>query len=524
MISWLEVAARQFETPAFETPHSVQQLVTPHAALNPDYLQLIDREMEAVLDGRQDRLMVSCPPQVGKSERVIRAGVTWWLHHRPQDRVVIASFEKTSAERWGRTIRNDIEMHPELGLRIRRDSRAAGRWDLQLLPGQPQGGSVFCVGVGGPITGKPADLLLIDDPVKGRAWAESATYREMEWSWYSSDARTRLGSESKVIVVGTRWHADDLIGRMQVHEPGRWRVVNIPALAEDDGTPDPLGRAPGQALANVRGQTRASYEQTRDTIGSYAFASLYQGRPAPAEGGLFKRADLRYWTRPDTATDTALQASAAPGEVVLLDGQAVWTRDLYRFMTVDLAASTRTSADYTVAAVWGHTVDGHLLLLDAARSRVAETQHGALVEPLARRWDVDWVGVEDAGQAVNLTAHLARAGIAVRPLKPVTDKVTRALPAAALVERRQMWLPGGAGAPGWVDAMLGELLGFPNAAHDDLVDVLSYATRAVHAADTSAVSVALPAPGRSYLDELGPSAVSGVAGGGGYTNWDAVQF
>lgn len=470
----------------FVAPFYVQRLTTP-AAVNPPHLERLDRAWQDLEAGRIRRLIVSMPPQEGKSQRC-RAAITWWLRRHKNHRVVIASFEAESAIRWGRAIRNDAQTFPELDLNLRPDSTAAGRWDLA-----EHGGGVYCVGVGGALTGRPADLLVIDDPVKGRKQAESQLYRDDQWDWWQNDASSRLGADSRVVVVMTRWHEDDLAGRLLLNEPGEWTVVNMPALAEDD---DPLGREPGEPLQSVRGKDRAWYENTRAKLSEYVWGSLYQGHPSPHSGGAFKRDDMRYWT---PAYDDPL------GQALDLDGRRVWLRDCYRFATCDLAASTKTSADFTVVSAWAHTTDGDLLLLDRVRERVAEVDHAGIALPLVRRWQLDWVGVEDSGRSVNISAGLGREGVQVRPLKADVDKFTRSLPAQARSKRRQLWLPAEAS---WLDEWRGEMLAFPNAAHDDQIDCYAYAAREVQGWG-SATTVTQTAPAKvrpqDVFDPLAPS-------------------
>ena len=187
-------------------------------------LDLIDRELVELFDGdRYDRLMVFCPPQEGKSQKISRRTPAWLLSHDPTLRIAIVSYAANKAERWGRQIRRDILAHPELDITLRQDSRAAGRWETE------QGGQLVCVGIAGGITGEPVDVLIVDDPVEGRAEAESQTYRDRDWDWWESNGSTRLSSRARVIVMMTRWHEDDLAGRLETREPGDWRIVRIPA-------------------------------------------------------------------------------------------------------------------------------------------------------------------------------------------------------------------------------------------------------------------------------------------------------
>jgi predicted phage terminase large subunit-like protein len=269
------------------------------------------------------------------------------------------------------------------------------------------------------------------------------------------------------VLVQTRWHEGDAAGWLLQHEGrkedgGRWTVVNIPAQAED-GTKDPLGRKPGEYMISARGNR--DWESIKKSVGAYVWSALYQGRPAPAEGGLFKRLWWRYW-------------SPAPPEVqrerVDLAGR-IWPLDeCWRFITGDLAASTRTSADFTVAAAWAMTLDGDLVLLDRVKAKVGEANHFDLFRPLANRWRVDTAFVEKSFISSTLAIDATRNGLHITPIAAEADKFSRALPASAKVSAGRVWLPAGATWLGdWVD----EHAGFPNSAHDDQVDTLSYAVR-----------------------------------------------
>lgn len=263
-------------------------------------LELIDQLLVEVMNGTALRVILSLPPQEGKSERVTHYGALWMLLRNPDLRIAIASFEAETASRWGQAIRTDIvsnngdEGALDLGLRVRTDSSARARWRLDL----PHRGGIYSVGVGGSLTGRPVDLLLIDDPVKDRATADSPIYQQAAWDWWTNVARTRLAPRAPVIIILTRWHEKDLAGQLIAQDAEddrlgivgpRWRVVNIPAQAEQN---DPLGRAPGDWLVSARGRTPAEWEATRRDVGPRVWASLYQGRPTPLEGNLFHRASI----------------------------------------------------------------------------------------------------------------------------------------------------------------------------------------------------------------------------------------
>jgi predicted phage terminase large subunit-like protein len=450
-----ELAARSFE-PArrrWATPGAMAVDLDPLTRQSPA-LERIDAELVPLADGDCDRLMVFMPPQEGKSQRCSRRFPAWLLAQDPTLRVGAVSYQEGKAVRWGKVVRRDAAAHPELGITLRADSRAAGEWETV------QGGGMVCAGIGGALTGIPLDVLVIDDPFAGRAEAESLTYRDAAWDWWENVGSTRLSRRGRVLLMMTRWHEDDLAGRLLAREPGRWRVLSIPAIAESDD--DPLGRQPGEELQSVTHPT-GWFEKVRELRSAYVWRSVYQQRPTAAEGNLFRRSSFRFWHRGEAG-------------LVSLDGQVAALADLHRFATVDLASSTRTSADWTVIAVWGITPSGDLLLLDRVRKRVAEAAHFDELAPLRQRWlrPGDVVHVESRMFGTTLVYAAGRAGVPVAELKADADKLTRALPAADLLRQGRAWFP--ADAP-WLDEWCDELAAFPNGTHDDQVDVLAYAAR-----------------------------------------------
>lgn len=454
-----EFAAREFEPPPprkWRSPGVMAGALDRKTKTSP-VLELIDDALVELADGDNDRLMIFCPPQEGKSQKVSRRFPAWLLSHDPTLRIAIVSFEQGKAERWGREIKRDIADHAELGITIRSDTNAAGRWQTV------QGGGLICVGIAGGITGEPVDVLIIDDPVRGRAEAESKNYREAAWEWWESNGSTRLSERGKVILMMTRWHTDDMAGRLLAREPGEWQVVSIPAIAVDSA--DPLGRKPGEEMPSVRGRKPGFFAKLKALRSAYVFSSIYQQRPTAAEGGIFKRDDWRFW-RPNHDGD------------MVLDGRLCRRANSTRFITIDLATSTRTSADYTVAAAWAITTTGDLVLLDRLRARVPEMDHAAFIAPLRQRWLTkhDVTHIESRMFGTTLVYALGRAGVPVAELDADADKLTRALPAAGLVRQNRVWLP--ADAP-WLDEWLDELADFPTTAHDDQTDVLAYAARVV---------------------------------------------
>jgi hypothetical protein len=204
------------------------------------------------------------------------------LVRRPSTRLVYASYAASLARTSGRTVRSFVKTHArDWGITVALDHADASDWQLA-----GHEGSVFTVGIGGGLTGRPADGLIIDDPLAGRQEADSEAMLSAMHDWWQSVARTRLAPDAWVIVVQTRWTEDDLAGR-RVAEG--WPLVNIPALA-DGHAPDALARPVGEWLESARGRTVQDWLDTRRDVGEREFQAMYQGAPAAPEGGIFRRA------------------------------------------------------------------------------------------------------------------------------------------------------------------------------------------------------------------------------------------
>lgn len=439
-------------------------------------LEAIDEALVTWTQAPEDRgrLMVFCPPQEGKSTKISGWTPLWRLASDPTLRIAIVSYSQNKAERWGRWLKRMIQGHPELGIVLEADSQAASRFETTA------GGRVICVGMEGGITGEPVDDLYIDDPLRGRAEAESTTYRERAWEWWESNGATRLSSRGRVVLMLTRWHADDLAGRLQKEEPGEWSVLRIPALRHADLPPvrggdgasvyDPTGE-----LISVQKRRPGYFRELKAKRSSYVWRSVYDQDPVAAEGNLFHRADFRYWERLPRNHD---HHDPLSGERIYLPETKteIYLGDTWRFLTIDLAGSKKTAADYTVASVWALSGDGTLILLDRIRQRLEEGNHWQAIEPLTKRWQALDVFVEKGFIGTTMVIDATRANIRVRPVDPDTDKITRAIPATHRVAAHTVWFPADS-VVDWLDEWCDELAGFPTWAHDDQVDTLSYAVR-----------------------------------------------
>lgn len=466
-----EHAARAFEPPKrdpsfakkYSTPGALAQAIDPLTVQTPA-LDLLDASLVDVAEGRCRRLIWSMAPQEGKSQRVSRTFPAWVLVRNPDTRIAIASYELGTARRWGRAIRNDIaEQEDKLGLRVRQDTSAAHEWQLD-----GSRGGVYSVGIGGALTGRPVDLLLIDDPLKGRAEADSAAYRERCWDWWTDVARTRLAPGAPVVLIMTRWSEDDLAGRLIANDHlGEWRVINIPTQAEVPNPdarppipPDPLGRTPGEYLVSTRGRTVEDWEATRRDVGSRTWNALYQGRPAPVEGAMLKRAWWKFYD--------------SPRAVRLDDGSMSVPNVDELIMSWDMAFKDTRHSDFVVGQVWGRR-DTEVFLLDQARGRWDFTETCRQVEALTAKWpQASAKLVEDKANGPAVIVQLQSKVPGLIPITPKDSKEARVSAVSPFVEAGNVWLPAPALAP-WVTDFVEEMISFPNATHDDQVDAMSQA-------------------------------------------------
>lgn len=429
-------------------PAGLAQVLSRGRWLPQRHLQLLSDKLKESAR-RPLRLIVSMPPRHGKSELASVYFPLWFLALNPEKRVMLASYEADIAATWGRRVRDLAAEHGKtIGVTLAEDSRAANRWNTAT----PEGG-MSTSGVGGPMTGKGADLLLIDDPVKNAEEADSPTMRQRAWDWWTTTAYTRLEKGASVVIIMTRWHEDDLAGRLLEHmrQVGgdQWEVINLPALAE---AADPLGRNQGEALWPEK-YSADDLVTMRRTMGERAFNSLYQGRPAPEEGGMFKKA---WWQRYD--------APPARSDFTEL------------FQSWDMTFKDTDGTDFVCGGVWG--VKGRLFyLLDVEWARMDFVETCNAVVRLSKRWPSALAKyIEDKANGPAVISQLRGKVDGLIARTPKGSKRARAAAVTPLVQGGQVYLP--RHAP-WVDAFIEECAGFPNGAHDDAVDMTSQALNEV---------------------------------------------
>jgi len=446
---WIDNHTRR----SYASPGALASGLYPRLTRQTPALELLDAELVDVADGRNDRLMWFMPPQEGKSQRVSRWFPLWMLMRDPSLRIVIASYEFNTARRWGRAIRNEIKTHPELGLRIKAGTGAANEWELE-----GSDGGIYTVGVGGALTGRPADLVIIDDPVKGRKEADSETARADCKEWWQETVNARLGDHTPVVLIMTRWHEDDLAGWLQTEHPGEWRVINVPALADHDpakGETDPLGRDPGEWLTSARGRTPASWERRRTNFGARGFQALCQGQPSPDEGNVFKRGAWRYYATP-------MWSDQPDGSKLVLDVEQV-------IQSWDMTFKDTKGTDYVVGTVWAQR-GAEAFLLDRVKARLNFPATCEALRLLTKLWPQATTKlVEDKANGSAVMAQLRTQVGGMIAVNPRDSKLERANAVSPFVEAGNVWLPGKTIAL-WVEDFVDEMAAFPNGTHDDQVD------------------------------------------------------
>ena len=412
------------------------------------HLRLI-KELEDIEAGRNDRLMVCMPPGSAKSTYVSKLYPAWLLARKPNRSIIACSHTSSLSDSFSRDVQSYIRENEEtLGLKL--VSEPAELWKTD------NNGRYRSAGVGGPITGSRADYCLIDDPTKSRADAESFSQREKVWRWFSSDLMTRLRPGGGVVIVMTRWHLDDLGGRILESLPGRFRTLVIPAFAEEG---DQLGRSPGQALwsddsygyGNTLNETFEEYKK----IGAMRdWSALFQQNPiAGSENAIFK-------------THMIAIEPVAPA----LSGAII-----ARSWDLASTASTGSSrADYTAGVKMARMRDGKILVLDVIRFRGGPDEVERAIKNTA---EADGFGTtiglpQDPGQAgKQQVLHLTRMLMGFRVVSSVEngDKATRCAPYASQVNVGNVSLIAGR----WNREYIDELAEFPSGSHDDMADASS---------------------------------------------------
>ena len=401
--------------------------------------------LEEVERGDNDRLMIFMPPRHGKSELASKRFPAWCLGRQPQRQIIAASYNSDLANDFGRNVRNLVaepefrQVFPNVSLAA--DSQAANRMNTNA------GGAYVAAGVGTAVTGRGAHLALIDDPFKDREEADSERRRELVWDWYRSTLYTRLMPGGAIVLIQTRWHEDDLAGRILEQERDQWKVLELPAI-------NTAGEALWPAWYDID-----ALERIRNTIGPREWSALYQQQPQPDEGTFFQRGWFRSWT-------------------VLPQLRYYGSSDY---------AVTDGGGDYTVHNVWGICAAGDIYRVARWRGQTASDEWiERKLDLIAQYKPLAWFG--EGGVIQKAVEPMLRRRMRERNvycrlewLPSVADKPTRARSFQAMAATGRVHFEQGAD--------LSEFLVFPAGKHDDEVDTASLIGRAIDQAHPAIVAV-----------------------------------
>jgi predicted phage terminase large subunit-like protein len=422
------------------------------------HVEVLADKLEAVVADELKRLMTFEPPRHGKSLLQSRIFPAYALAKRPDWWLGLCSYEATLAQDFSRTAKDYFARG---GGKMRDDSQAVNLWQTE------KGGGMWASGVGGPITGRGANVGIIDDPLKNAQEAASETIRKKHKSWYESTFFTRLEPDGAVLITLTRWHEDDLAGWLLEREkddPERWDIVNLPALRDNERTLFPVTcnvtkdwRRDGQALCPERYDEK-KLANIKRKVGARVWDALYQQRPAPDSGTIFKREWWQFYT---------IKSHPIKGVPFLPDLA-------YMIQSWDCSFKDTEGTDFVSGQVWG--LEGaRIYLLDRVNERMSFGATCDAIRTMTGKWPkVLGKYVEEKANGAAVINALHREIMGIVPVQPDGGKIARAYAVQPLVQARNAFLPHPSIAP-WVEDFIRQLAGFPNAAHDDDVDACTQA-------------------------------------------------
>ena len=437
-----------------------------------DICKRLERFMQDVADGKNPRLMLQMPPRHGKSMIASQEFPAWLLGHHPDWELIVCSYAESLALDFSRNVRErmrDKEYHalfPQTHLDP--NNQNAQGWKTT------KKGGFLPAGVGGPITGKGAHVLIIDDPIKNSQEAESETTRASILRWYETTAYTRLAPGAGVLVIQTRWHLDDLSGRLEADmlegNGDTFEVVRYPAVAVEDEK----FRNKGEPLHTER-YNHAQLKMIRKAVGERTWAALYQQNPVPDEGAQFQKSMLKYYRKDDKLLPAELTKVSA------------W----------DLAIGQKEVNDKTVGLTWGKDIVGNYWFLDCRHGHYDAFEIVNEICDSFEKYEPFTIGIEKDKVAMavgplldTVIADRELYRLHITELRPAREgnKLDRCRSLQGLMRQGRVWLPHPDEAD-WVDEFVTELLQFPYGRRDDHVD--SAAWLALMSYDT-------PSPGRNY--------------------------
>lgn len=413
------------------------------------------KALEDVETGKRLRLIITFPPRHGKSELSSKRFPAWYIGRDPYRYVAVCTYNQTFAEDFGKAVRG-IMLTPAYrqifpNCQLKSGSKAADRLETD------EGGALYFLGRGGTITGRGADLIIIDDPIKNSEEARSETVRNQLWEWYQNDIKSRFMSDTgALIIIQTRWHEDDLVGRItdptnpcyDAEEAERWDIINIPAIAEDN---DVLGRSPGEPLWPQK--FGLEYLNAFKRSNPKGFSALYQQRPTPEDGDFFEAHMIQPY-----------KAGMAPEKLRI-------------YAASDHAVGIKQENDKTCLLVVGVDDRNMIWVLDCWWRRAKTDAVVDAMIALMKKWKplTWWAESGHISKSIGpfLFKRMAEEKVFVNVSEqvPSKDKVTRA---QSIQGRMAMGMVRFPSFEPWYEDAKQELLKFPQARHDDFVDSLAH--------------------------------------------------
>lgn len=421
---------------------------------------MVCQALQQVEAGEITHLVICMPPRHGKSMTVSETFPSYFIGKNPARRVIEVSYGSSLAQKFGYANRQKVDEFGEEVFGVKLDRAAASKTDWGILG---ERGGMISKGFMAGVTGEGADLLLVDDPVKNRKEAESATFREALWNEWQNTLLTRLHAEARVIIILTRWHEDDLVGRLlaqdgRAEDGGLWTVIDMPAEAEAEQVdeygeyiirPDMLGRQPGEPLWPEHGYGKKWIADKKRAVGSYTWEALYQQRPKSPDGGIIKRAWINYYTS--------------------VDGM-LFDRILHSW---DCAFDAGENTSYVCGQVWGQK-GADAYLLDQVREQMDFVATVAAVEAMAAKWPKAREKlIEKKANGAAVISMLRKKVSGLIPIVPTESKEARCYAVSPFFEAGNVFIP--SNKP-WSQDYVAELVAFPKPGMDnDQVDCTTQA-------------------------------------------------
>lgn len=395
------------------------------------------------------RIIVSAPPRHGKSKLCTHYGPLWVLENFDNYNVALITYGADLSQDFAREVRDSINWYGAEGVKQQGLLEITVREDASRLSNfhTTRGGQMISIGIGGPFTGRGAHVIFIDDYIKTIKEALSETYREQQWEWLISTAMTRLEPDASVIIIATRWHEDDMIGRILRYKDimGDWEYIRLPAIAEQEGT-DPLGRMEGEPLFPFRFSLKSILER-KAFMGSAFFDAIYQQNPHTETDKYADRSWLNY-----------------------VDSLPLGRMKLVRVWDM---ASTPGGGDWTVGSLMGHhEPTKHTYLLNIARKQKSPANVERLIRETAEldTHNTEVILLRDPGSAgQTVVDHYKRnvlQGFTVDDIYTNKNKLINAQPYLAACEAGRISLL----RAHWNETYAKEFERFPNGEHDDQID------------------------------------------------------